>query len=109
MDFILRKDIAKIDKTQVESKILAQIKPFKGTTTLAFKFREGMLIAVDSRASAGSYIASQTVHKVIKVNKYLLGTMAGGAADCYYWEKLMGLKAKEYELMNNERISVSAA
>lgn len=110
MDFIiLRKDIAKIDKTQVESKILAQIKPFKGTTTLAFKFREGMVIAVDSRASAGSYIASQTVHKVIKVNKYLLGTMAGGAADCYYWEKLMGLKAKEYELMNNERISVSAA
>lgn len=27
-----------------------------GTTTLAFKFRHGVIVAVDSRASAGSYI-----------------------------------------------------
>lgn len=30
-------------------------------------------------------IASGTVKKVIEINKYLLGTMAGGAADCQYW------------------------
>ena len=48
-----------------------------GTTTLAFKFKHGVIIAVDSRASAGSYIASQTVKKVIEINPYLLGTMAG--------------------------------
>lgn len=29
--------------------------------------------------------ASGTVKKVIEINKYLLGTMAGGAADCQYW------------------------
>ncbi|KAF9764270.1 putative proteasome subunit beta type-5 [Nosema granulosis] len=109
MEHLLKKDISKIEQTHVNAGFIKHIKPFKGTTTLAFKFKEGMVIAVDSRASAGSYIASQTVHKVIKVNKHLLGTMAGGAADCYYWEKLMGLKAKEYELMNDKRISVSAA
>lgn len=27
-----------------------------GTTTLAFKFQHGVIVAVDSRASAGSYI-----------------------------------------------------
>jgi len=27
-----------------------------GTTTLAFKFKHGVIVAVDSRASAGSYI-----------------------------------------------------
>ncbi len=56
-----------------------------GTTTLAFKFQGGILVAVDSRATSGAYIASQTVKKVIEINPYLLGTMAGGAADCAYW------------------------
>ena len=40
-----------------------------------------MLIAVDSRASMGSYIGSGTVKKVIPISKFLVGTMAGGAAD----------------------------
>jgi hypothetical protein len=30
-------------------------------------------VAVDSRATAGPYIASQTVKKVIEINPYLLG------------------------------------
>lgn len=57
----------------------------KGTTTLGFVFKEGVLIAVDSRASMGSFVGSDAVKKVIEINDYLLGTMAGGAADCY-WE-----------------------
>ena len=43
---------------------LCRIKFHSGTTTLGFKFKEGVIIAVDSRATAGSYIASQTVKKV---------------------------------------------
>lgn len=31
-----------------------------GTTTLAFKFKHGVIVAVDSRASAGSYIGKHT-------------------------------------------------
>lgn len=37
-------------------------------------------MATDSRATAGNWIASQTVKKVIEINNCLLGTMAGGAA-----------------------------
>ena len=33
-----------------------RIKFAHGTTTLAFKFQHGVIVAVDSRASAGSYI-----------------------------------------------------
>ncbi|KAG0248849.1 Proteasome subunit beta type-5 [Mortierella polycephala] len=80
-----------------------------GTTTLAFKFQGGIVVAVDSRASGGSYIASQTVKKVIEINPYLLGTMAGGAADCQYWERELGRRCRLYELRNKERISVAAA
>ncbi|XP_018613718.1 proteasome subunit beta type-5 [Scleropages formosus] len=80
-----------------------------GTTTLAFKFQHGVIVAVDSRATAGSYIASQTVKKVIEINPYLLGTMAGGAADCSFWERLLARQCRIYELRNKERISVAAA
>jgi 20S proteasome subunit beta 5 len=80
-----------------------------GTTTLAFKFQGGILVAVDSRATAGAYIASQTVKKVIEINPYLLGTMAGGAADCAYWERELGRQCRLWQLRNKERISVAAA
>lgn len=56
------------------------IKLAHGTTTLAFRFQGGIIVATDSRASAGDWIASQTVKKVIEINNCLLGTMAGGAA-----------------------------
>ena len=58
-----------------------------GTTTLGFVFQHGVVIAVDSRASMGSYIGSGTVKKVIPISPFLLGTMAGGAADCSFWER----------------------
>ncbi|XP_013405272.1 proteasome subunit beta type-5 [Lingula anatina] len=80
-----------------------------GTTTLAFKFKHGVIVAVDSRATAGPYIASQTVKKVIEINPYLLGTMAGGAADCSFWERFLAKQCRIYELRNRERISVAAA
>jgi len=80
-----------------------------GTTTLGFVFQGGVVIAVDSRSTMGSYIASQSVKKVIEINPYLLGTMAGGAADCSFWERELGRQCRLFELRNKERISVSAA
>ncbi|TKA45388.1 Proteasome subunit beta type-5, partial [Cryomyces minteri] len=53
------------------------IKIAYGTTTLAFRFQGGIIVATDSRATAGNWIASQTVKKVIEINNCLLGTMAG--------------------------------
>jgi 20S proteasome alpha/beta subunit len=135
-----------------EREVVEMVKPAHGTTTLGFIFQGGVIVAVDSRATMGSYIcecrstlrpsagngtgcaaacivftktrlaggvgrsaiwlppigvpvasahghaccvprpgaASQTVKKVIEINKYLLGTMAGGAADCQFWERNLG-------------------
>jgi len=56
-----------------------------GTTTLAFVFQGGVLMAVDSRATMGNYISSETVRKVIEISSKKLATIAGGAADCQYW------------------------
>uniref|UniRef100_A0A8D0BIR2 Proteasome subunit beta n=1 Tax=Salvator merianae TaxID=96440 RepID=A0A8D0BIR2_SALMN len=80
-----------------------------GTTTLAFTFQHGVIVATDSRASAGNYIATKLCNKVIEINPYLLGTMSGCAADCQYWERFLAKHCRLYYLRNKERISVSAA
>ena len=86
-----------------------EIKFAKGTTTLAFKFQGGIIVSVDSRSTMGSYIASQSVKKVIEINPFLLGTMAGGAADCSFWERNLGISCRLYELRNGRRITVASA
>ena len=43
------------------------------------------------------------------LSRFLLGTMAGGAADCTYWERVLSKQCRLYELRNRERISVAAA
>ncbi|KAK5139502.1 Proteasome subunit beta type-5 [Oleoguttula sp. CCFEE 6159] len=103
------------------------IKIAHGTTTLAFRFQGGIIVATDSRATAGNWIASQTVKKVIEINNCLLGTMAGGAAtdvlmdemaetltevvlqDCQYWLAYLGMQCRLHELRHKRRISVAAA
>jgi len=35
--------------------------------------------------------------------------MAGGAADCQFWERVLAKECRLYELRNKERISVAAA
>jgi len=86
-----------------------ELKFAKGTTTLAFKFNGGIIVSVDSRSTMGAYIASGTVKKIIEINPFLLGTMAGGAADCSFWERNLGMQCRLYELRNKKRISVAAA
>jgi 20S proteasome subunit beta 5 len=92
-----------------EREVVDYVQPSHGTTTLAFLFEHGVIVAVDSRASMGPYISSQTVKKVIEINPYLLGTMAGGAADCQFWQRNLGVQCRLYELNNKRRISVAGA
>ena len=41
-----------------------RIKIQHGTTTLAFRFKGGVIVAVDSRATAGSYIGTWKMREV---------------------------------------------
>ncbi|TGZ85116.1 proteasome-domain-containing protein [Ascodesmis nigricans] len=85
------------------------IKLAHGTTTLAFRFKGGIIVATDSRATAGNWIASQTVKKVIEINDKMVGTMAGGAADCQFWLSYLGMECRLHELRHKRRITVAAA
>lgn len=86
-----------------------------GTTTLSFVFQGGIIAAVDSRASLGNFVGSKTVQKVLCINTHMLGTMAGGAADCLFWIRKLKAQADLYEVMasstgrGNKRMSVARA
>lgn len=80
-----------------------------GTTTLGFIYQGGVVLAVDSRATGGQYIGSQSVRKVVEINDLLLGTLAGGAADCTYWYRVLTSECRLYELRNKKKISLAAA
>lgn len=97
------------DLDAFEREVVELVKPCHGTTTLGFIFKHGVIVAVDSRATMGSYVSSQSVKKVIEINPYLIGTMAGGAADCQFWQRNLGRQCRLFELNNGKRISVRAA
>ncbi|XP_018801358.1 PREDICTED: proteasome subunit beta type-5-like [Bactrocera latifrons] len=80
-----------------------------GTTTLGFRYKGGVILAVDSRATGGQFIGSQEMKKIVEINKYLLGTLAGGAADCVYWDRVLAKECRLHELRNKKHISVAAA
>jgi len=80
-----------------------------GTTTLAFTFQGGIIAAVDSRASLGNFVGSKTVEKVLPINSHMLGTMAGGAADCSHWIRKIQAEAELFQLTENRRMSVTRA
>jgi 20S proteasome subunit beta 5 len=100
---------AAVQVKSFEREVIEMVKPRHGTTTLGFIFQGGVIIAVDSRATQGSVISSQTVKKVIEINPFLLGTMAGGAADCMFWQRYLGMQCRLFELRTGKRITVRAA
>jgi len=78
-----------------------------GTTTLSFFFNDGIIVAVDSRASIGNFVGSKTVNKVIPISKHIIGTMAGSAADCTFWIRKLQAEARLYDLQEGREISVA--
>jgi 20S proteasome subunit beta 5 len=81
---------------------------FHGTTTVAFQYKEGTVCCVDSRASLGTFVGS-SAEKIIPISKRVLGTMAGSAADCVSWLRLLSALSKLHELNTDEPLSASEA
>lgn len=102
-------NLARLANSTDEAGKHLKIKFDHGTTTLGFQYKGGIILAVDSRATGGQFIGSQSMKKIVEINDYLLGTLAGGAADCVYWDRVLAKHCRIYELRNRERISLAAA
>ncbi len=77
--------------------IEAKIK--KGTTTLGFKFKDGVILATDSQ-STSTYVESRYEKKLHKLTNNIAITTAGVVADLQYIVRLMRVEAKLYGMGN---------
>jgi proteasome beta subunit len=87
--------------------IADQIK--KGTTTCALTCKDGVVLAADTRASAGLFIADRHVMKIQKVDNHLGMTIAGGVADAQNLVDLMRYNANIFRLQNREPMPIKSA
>ena len=87
--------------------IANQIK--KGTTTCALSCSDGVVLAADTRASAGMFIADKHVMKIQNVDKHLGMTIAGGVADAQNLVDTMRYNANLYRINNKRIIPVQSA
>lgn len=87
--------------------IANQIK--KGTTTCALSCSDGVVLAADTRASAGMFIADRRVMKIQKVDNHLGMTIAGGVADAQNLVDTMRYNANLYRISNKRLIPVQSA
>jgi proteasome beta subunit len=81
----------------------------KGTTTCALTCNDGIVLAADTRASAGFFIADRHVMKIQKVDRNLGMTIAGGVADAQNLVDIMRYNANIYRLANRELMPVKSA
>ncbi|KAM4854060.1 proteasome subunit beta type-11 [Thomomys bottae] len=80
-----------------------------GTTTLAFRFRHGVIAAADTRSSCGNYVACPASLKVIPVHRHLLGTTSGTSADCATWYRVLQRELRLWALREGHLPSVASA
>lgn len=87
--------------------VLEHIK--KGTTTCALTCSDGVILAADTRASAGFFIADRHVMKIQKIDRHLGMTMAGGVADAQNLVDIMRYNANIYRISNRKLMPVQSA
>ncbi|XP_042542343.1 proteasome subunit beta type-11 [Dipodomys spectabilis] len=80
-----------------------------GTTTLAFRFRHGVIAAADTRSSCGNYVACPASLKIIPVHRHLLGTTSGTSADCATWYRVLQRELRLWALREGHLPSVASA
>lgn len=65
-----------------ESQKLEMLKT--GTTTIGIVIKDGVILATESQATAGFFVATKEAQKLFKINEHCGMTIAGGVADCQY-------------------------
>ena len=86
----------------VEEKIL------HGTTTVAIKVKDGVVLCADMRASAGYFIANNNTMKIQKIEQHAGLTLAGGVADAQNIVDVLRYHANVHRIQNQEPIPIKS-
>lgn len=76
-----------------------------GTTVLALKYREGVVIVGDRRATEGFQISGRRIEKVFKTDDHSAIAIAGAAGPCLEMAKLFQTELEHYEKLEGVQLS----
>lgn len=77
-----------------------------GTTTVALKCRDGVILATDKRATMGGFISNKEVNKIYQVDDKIAATVAGGVGDAQSMMRVIRAESKLYKMNRREDITV---
>jgi len=88
-----------------EKKELSQRIPH-GTTILSLRYRDGVVIAGDRRATEGYSISERRIEKVHKTDNYSAIAIAGAAGPCLELTRLFQTELEHYEKLEGVELSM---
>jgi proteasome beta subunit len=77
-----------------------------GTTVLALRYRDGVVMAGDRQATAGLQIASRRIDKIFKCDEYSGIGIAGAAGPAMDMAKLFQTELEHYEKVEGDNLSL---
>jgi proteasome beta subunit len=77
-----------------------------GTTVLALRYRDGVIMAGDRQATAGFQIASRRIDKIFKCDEYSGIGIAGAAGPAMEMAKLFQTELEHYEKVEGDNLSL---
>ncbi len=77
-----------------------------GTTVLAFKFADGVLVAGDRLATEGHRVASRDVEKVFATDAYSLMAISGAAGPCIEMGRILSVELEHYEKIEGQALEL---
>ncbi len=86
--------------------VSAELKIPHGTTVLACKFSDGVLVAGDRLATEGHRVASRDVEKVFETDAHSLMAISGAAGPCIEMARLLGVELEHYEKIEGEALEI---
>jgi proteasome beta subunit len=78
----------------------------EGTTVLALRYREGVIVAGDRRATEGFQIAHRSIEKVFAADDYSAVAIAGAAGPAVEMVRLFQTELEHYEKVEGERLTL---
>lgn len=80
-----------------------------GTTTVGLLFKDGVVLASDSKSTLGSLVASKTTQKIYQVDDKIAVTTAGGSGDTQALIRILKAEINLYKITRNKEFSVRSA
>ncbi|MCX6816213.1 MAG: archaeal proteasome endopeptidase complex subunit beta [Candidatus Aenigmarchaeota archaeon] len=80
-----------------------------GTTTVGILFKDGVILASESKSTMGWLVASKTSQKIYPVDEKIAVTTAGGAGDTQALIRIVKAEINLYKITRNAEFTVKAA